>query len=269
MQPFDLQGCEQCLRAGVIPAVALAAHRSADAALLKQLAKLMAGVLAAAIAMEDRPRLSVRRAVQPGHLQRIDDQMAAHLRLHRPAHHAAAEQVDDHGQEKPALVGWDIGDVARPRLVGRGHSEVAMQQVGRDRQTMSAIGGDAETPLAASADTVLPHQLLHPLLAHANTLSTQCAPDARPAVSSAMGHIHGADMHQQRFRAQVTAPGDLLATNKVLVIASHTYAQHPALYADRPHTPMASNQGVLHFCPLAKYAIAFPRMSRSIVTAPA
>src|SRR5271156_1721189 len=29
---------------------------------------------------------------------------------------------------------------------------------------------------------------------------------------------------------------------------------------------VVSNQGVLHFCPLAKYAIAFPRMSRSMVT---
>ena len=62
---------------------------------------------------------------------------------------------------------------------------------------------DAETPLAASANTVLPHQLLHPLLAHADTLSTQCAPDARPAVSSAIGHIHGANLHHQCFRAQV------------------------------------------------------------------
>src|SRR5271155_5595757 len=101
---------------------------------------------------------------------------------------------------------------------------------------------------------------------HANTLSTQCAPDARPAVSSAMGHIHGADMHQQCFRAQVPTSSDVQASNKVLMIASHAYPEHPALHADRPHPPMASNQGVLHFCPLAKYAIAFPRMSRSIVT---
>ena len=120
---------------------------------------------------------------------------------------------------------------------------------------MAAIGGDAETPLAASANTVLPHQLLHPLLAHADTLSTQCAPDARPAVSSAIGHIHGANLHHQCFRAQVPTPSDLQATNKVLMIASHAYPEHPALHADRPHTPMTSNQGVLHFCPLAKYAI--------------
>jgi len=54
VQPFYFQRREQCLAGRVIPAVALPAHRSGDAALLKQLAKLMAGVLAAAIAMEDR-----------------------------------------------------------------------------------------------------------------------------------------------------------------------------------------------------------------------
>src|SRR5260370_41282866 len=32
--------------------------------------------------------------------------IAVHLRLHRPAHPPAAEQVDDHGQKQPALVGW-------------------------------------------------------------------------------------------------------------------------------------------------------------------
>jgi hypothetical protein len=93
---------------------------------------------------------------------------------------------------------------------------------------------------------MLLHQLLHPLFAHTNALGTQCAPDARPTISSAMGHIHSANMHHQRFRAQVTAPGDLQATNEVLMIASHAYPQHPALHADRPHTPMASNQGVLN-----------------------
>src|SRR5450755_356293 len=67
----------------------------------------MAGVLAAAVAMEDMSSLFVWAAPQAGHLQRIDDQIAAHLRLHRPAHHTAAEQVDDHGQKQPALVGWE------------------------------------------------------------------------------------------------------------------------------------------------------------------
>src|SRR5260370_38240616 len=132
---------------------------------------------------------------------------------------------------------------------------------------MSAVGGgDMEAPLGGGADTVLLHEALHRLLADADALSMQFAPDARPAVSSAIGRIHGTNMHQQCLSAQVTTPSDLQPMNKVLVVASHTYPQHPALHADRPHTPIASNQGVLHFCPLAKYAIAFPRMSRSIVT---
>jgi len=59
-------------------------------------------------------------------LQCIDDQIAVHLRLHRPAHHPAAEQVDDYGQKQPAFIGWNVGDVAGPRPVRRGHRKVAI-----------------------------------------------------------------------------------------------------------------------------------------------
>src|ERR1019366_8989964 len=38
------------------------------------------------------------------------------------------------------------------------------------------------------------------------------------------------------------------------------------LHTDRPHPPVTLNKGVLHFWPFAKYAVAFPRMSRSILT---
>jgi len=64
--------------------------------------------------------------------------------------------------------------------------EVAVQQVGRDRQAVTAVGRrDAEAPLAAGADPVLPHQSLHALLAHADALSVKFPPDARPAIGSA------------------------------------------------------------------------------------
>ncbi len=62
------------------------------------------------------------------------------------------------------------------------------------------------------------------------------------------------------------ASDDLKAPKKVLMVSGHTHFQHAALYLDRPLPAVVSNQGVLHFCPLAKYAIAFPSMSRSIVT---
>ena len=78
-------------------------------------AELIAGVLAAAIAMEDQPCLFIRNAQRPGHLQRIDDQVAPHLRLHRPAHHTTTEQIDDYSQKQPALVGGQWSE--RPDVV--------------------------------------------------------------------------------------------------------------------------------------------------------
>ena len=151
--------------------------------------------------------------------------------------------------------------------LGAAAAEVAIQQVGRNRQIVPAVGGhDPEAPLAAGANAVLLHQPLHPLLAHANAALDQLPPDARPAVGSAMFRIHGADMHQQRLVAQMPALRDLPPPRQVLMIAGHAYPEHPALHTDRPDPPMAFNKGILHFWPFAKYAVAFPRMSRSIVT---
>ena len=52
----------------------------------------------------------------------------------------------------------------------------------------------------------------------------------------------------------------------MLVIAGDADPEHAALHPDRPYPFVALNEGVPHFCPLAKYAVAFPKMSRSIVT---
>ena len=54
---------------------------------------------------------------------------------------------------RDTLAGRTIRDVANPRLVGRGHGEVAIEKVGRNRQIMPAVGGAAKPPLAAGSDT--------------------------------------------------------------------------------------------------------------------
>jgi hypothetical protein len=73
-------------------------------------------------------------------------------------------------------------------------------------------------------------------------------------------------MHQQRFIAQVAALRDLLAPRHILVITRDTYKQHPALHPDGPDQLVALNKSVLHRGIFAKNAVAFPKMSRSIVT---
>jgi hypothetical protein len=102
---------------------------------------------------EERRRREHRR-FEMAKREWAEKRIAMHLRLHRPTHHPATEQVDDHGQKQPALVGRDVGDVASPRQVWRGQGEVAIQQVGCDWKAVSAVGcGNTEAPLAAGADT--------------------------------------------------------------------------------------------------------------------
>src|ERR1035441_9422908 len=105
-----------------------------------------------------------------------------------------------------------------------------------------------------------------PLLAHANALSPQLPPDPRPAVGSAIRRINGADMHQQRLITQMATLNNTPPANQVFMVTGHAHPQNSALHADRPHPPVTFNKGVLHFWPFAKYAVAFPRMSRSILT---
>src|SRR5664279_1024692 len=267
VQSFHLQRTEQRLRAGVVPAVALAAHRRRNAMLFEYLTEVGAGVLAAAIAMEDQPRLLTWIALEPGHLESIDHKVTLHIRPHRPAHHSTAEQIDHYSQEQPAFLGRNIGQITNPRLVGRGHDELAIKHVGRNRKTVLAVsGGNAEPPLATSLDTVLLHQPLHPKFAHANALRPQLPPDARPSIRAAILRIDGADMNQQCSVAEVPALGNIHTPRPVFMVARDAHQQYPALNTDRPDQLVALNKGVLHFWLFAKYAVAFPRMSRSIVT---
>src|SRR5664280_827245 len=107
-----------------------------------------------------------------------------------------AEQVDHYRKKQPAFFGRDIRQITNPRLVGRGHDELAIEHIRRDRQVVPAVGGgNAESPLAASLNAVLLHQPLHPQLANANALRPQLPPDARPSIRSATLRIDGADVN--------------------------------------------------------------------------
>src|SRR5665811_2147267 len=217
--------------------------------------------------MKNQPCLAARTAAEPGHLEGVDHELTPHVFSERPAHHLAVEQINDHRQKQPSFVGRNVGNVANPYLVGLGHGEVAIQEVRSNRQAVSAVRGrDPETALAAGANAVLLHQPLHPLLAHANALSPQLPPDPRPAVGSAIRRIYGADMHQQRLITQMATLNNTPPANQVFMVTGHAHPQNSALHADRPHPPVTLNKGVLHFWPFAKYAVAFPRMSRSILT---
>src|SRR5260370_552508 len=59
------------------------------------------------------PAFSVGTAPQPGHLQCIDDQIALHLRFHRPAPHPPPETATDTSPTTPPPVRLRVGDIWR------------------------------------------------------------------------------------------------------------------------------------------------------------
>jgi hypothetical protein len=66
---------------------------------------------AAPVAVEQHPGVLVRVALEPGDAQRVDDDVRRHVLAQRPAHHLAAEQVNDHGQKQPALISGDVREI--------------------------------------------------------------------------------------------------------------------------------------------------------------
>jgi len=75
------------------------------------------------------------------HLQRVEDELGAHVIGHRPAHDPAREDVLDSRQVEPALPGSEVGDVRDPEPIRALSRERAVDEVLAD--------ADAGHPLAA------------------------------------------------------------------------------------------------------------------------
>ena len=70
-----------------------------------------------------------RPARSDGHLERVDDDLLAHVAIHRPADDPAAEEILHRGQVQPTLTGPDLLDVRRPYAVRRVGPKVAGDEV--------------------------------------------------------------------------------------------------------------------------------------------
>ncbi len=148
----------------------------------EQFAVVTAGILYTATGMVDQPRR--RPAVADRHLQRILAQGALQTLGHRPADDLHRGQILDGGEVEPAFVGWDVGDVSEPDRIGRGGFEVAVEQIGRDRMGVAAVGGDRRPPPASwRTNAVLSHELSDSALRDAKAAGLQLGMDPRHAVA--------------------------------------------------------------------------------------
>lgn len=81
-----------------------------------------------------------------------------------PTNNPAAMEMKGDSQVEPAFVCPDVGDVARPLLVGCVGNEIDVQPVRCDAHTVIAIGGSRVPAGADRLDPVEAHQPSHPTL---------------------------------------------------------------------------------------------------------
>jgi hypothetical protein len=97
-------------------------------------------------------------AVPYGHVERVEDELGAQMRSHRPADHAAAERVDDDRAIEPSFGGPLLSDVGDPQPVGCGGTEVAFDKIRRRHRVEVAACESASFAAMHALDTGLAHQ---------------------------------------------------------------------------------------------------------------
>ena len=100
MDELFLERREEALGDGVVVGAAFGAHRDGDAGVAGLLAEAQSDVLRALVGMMNEP--GRRPAAMKRHLERVDDELGAHVVGHRPADDPAAVGVLDGGEIQPA-----------------------------------------------------------------------------------------------------------------------------------------------------------------------
>jgi hypothetical protein len=161
-----------------------------------------------------------------------------------------------------SALGWDVGDVSEPYAIGRCRLEVLLEQVGRDRQRMTAVGGRWPKPPAGKCpDAVGVHQPLDPPPAAAIPFSAKRCMHPGAAVASAMPGMEAPHLHQQ---VPVGGCSRTLRAITPGIVAAWRHLEHAAHGTHRPNAAVLVDEGEPHFGVSEKMPMAFFKMSRSM-----
>jgi hypothetical protein len=166
--------------------------------------------LPALVGMMDKPRR--RAAARDGHLERVDDELGAHVIGHRPADDAAAVGILDGGEVQPALPCAQVCDVGDPEHVGRLRPEAPFDEVVGDADAGHPDRRPAALAGHQAADAGLAHQPLHALARSADPVrEPQVGVDPRRAVDLAVIAVDLLDLLAQPRSVSARSDGARLA----------------------------------------------------------
>src|SRR5437016_1496144 len=256
---FDLERREEALRDRVVPAVAAPAHAHDDAVGVEHGAVVAARVLAPAVGMMHEPGAGL--AMGQGHRQRLDGELPRDPVAQRPADDPAREEVEDDDEVQPALARPEVRDVRDPGRVRRRDRELPIEDVGGYREVVLRVRRALEAPLLPRPQALFAHQARHAMASHRLALRLKFPIDSGTPIAAATGRMGGRDVHGELLI--VASPSrDRPPLRSVEPGAADP--EHRTEQVDGEHGLLSRDEGELHPCSLAKKAVAFFRMSRSI-----
>ncbi len=138
--------------------------------------------------------------------------------------------------------------------------EAPIQNVGSHRQPIHGSGGHHICAPIDRAQALKPETSTNRLGAHALTLLAKLLRDPRPAVASSAVTM---DRRHLRIQGLVRQRPCAERLHAPLTVPCAGHQQHPAQPADCVLAAIVLDPGVLHRDTLAKYAVAFRRISTS------
>lgn len=261
LDPLTLEQLEEAFGDCIVMTVATATHAANKIVASEKTLPIRAAELTALVGVDHY--FLLRFTSPDGHQQRINGQVAAHARFHRPANDLAREQIEHYRQIQPAFIGADVGDVGDPDLVRLADVELALQPVRRWCGWLATIATSTSTVAGLRTQSFRTHQPGDTMPPTALTQFAQICMDLSIAINPTTLQPGMLDQTQQTLivlgscRPGLGAPG---------VVATWMYFQHLAETLDRVARRQLVDERVPQPDSLAKYAAAFFRMSRSSVT---
>jgi hypothetical protein len=183
------------------------------------------------------------------HHQRIGDQLRGHHGAHRPADHAAGEEIDHHRHIQPALGSSDIGKISDPFAVWCCRHKLPVQNIsGRNSTSLTFVGRQTSAP-RTGAQSLGPHQPLTSVQPTSNALGQHIVPHAPGTIGAVAAQESGFDQSPNPFVASSTGtrraacPGIKPAARDIERLAKQPH---------RPYSSMLCNEAELHIDSLAK-----------------
>ena len=131
--------------------------------------------------MEDDPG-GLATASGGGHLERIRNELGAHVFGHRVTEQATRTEIEDGRDVQPSFTGRDVGDVTTPHDIGRGGREAPADEIWQRWVLLGRDRGAHLGRLVHADDAVNAHQSPDALVVHHASPTCEFLGHARLAI---------------------------------------------------------------------------------------